>query len=133
MRLVLCEGKDEVSVITGLCKASGLAGLTVEPFGGKDKLREVLAQLPKRPEFARKEVETVTSDRPEQRLHAFLTKAVQPASLDHREEPSPRSPGRQRGGILPQAAPRTLRAAGPDRSPEHGSELNVAISVAGMC
>ena len=59
MKLVLCEGKDEVSVMEGLCEASGLSGLTVEPIHGKDKLREVLTELPKRPEFARKEVESL--------------------------------------------------------------------------
>src|SRR6266498_4884454 len=56
MKLVLCEGKDEVSLIGGLCQASGLSGIAVETFEGKNKLRQVLAELPKRPEFARKEV-----------------------------------------------------------------------------
>ncbi|MBI4325854.1 MAG: hypothetical protein HY674_11395 [Chloroflexi bacterium] len=59
MKLVLCEGKDEVAVIKGLCEASGLSGLTVEPIQGKDRLREVLAELPKRPEFARMDVESL--------------------------------------------------------------------------
>ncbi len=59
MKLVLCEGKDEVSVISGLCEASGIAGLTIESFDGKNRLREVLTELPKRPEFVRKEVESL--------------------------------------------------------------------------
>ncbi len=38
MKLVLCEGKDEVSVITELCQASNFPGLTIEQIGGKDRL-----------------------------------------------------------------------------------------------
>ena len=58
MKLVLCEGPDDVAVVQGLCKASGLSGLTVEQFGGKDlggkdNMRPCLCELPKRPEFAR--------------------------------------------------------------------------------
>ena len=33
MKLVLCEGLDDMAVVQGLCMASGLGGLTA-PFGG---------------------------------------------------------------------------------------------------
>lgn len=59
MKLVLCEGKDDVSVIEQLCRACGIAGLHIEQCGGKDRLREVLAENRKRPEFARDEVESL--------------------------------------------------------------------------
>ncbi len=59
MKLLLCEGKDELSVIKELCETSGLPSLSVEEFGGKDRLRQVLAELPKRPDFVRKEVESL--------------------------------------------------------------------------
>jgi hypothetical protein len=50
---------DEVSVIKGLCEASGISNLSVEFFGGKDRLRRVLGELPKRSSFVRKEVESL--------------------------------------------------------------------------
>jgi hypothetical protein len=59
MKLVLCEGLDEVAVIGGLCAASGIAGLTIEPFNGRNQLRDVLKELTKRPEFVRREIESL--------------------------------------------------------------------------
>jgi hypothetical protein len=59
MKLVLCEGPDDEAVIRGLCKDRGVNGLTVEPYLGRDNLANVLTELPKRPEFARQEVETL--------------------------------------------------------------------------
>jgi hypothetical protein len=56
MKLVLCEGPDDEAVIRGLCKDRALTGLTVEAYLGRDNLANVLAELPKRPEFVRQEV-----------------------------------------------------------------------------
>jgi hypothetical protein len=56
MKLVLCEGPDDEAVIRGLCKDRRVAGLTIEPYLGRDNLANVLSELPKRPEFTREEV-----------------------------------------------------------------------------
>lgn len=59
MKLVLCEGNDDVSVIKGLCEASAIAGLRVERMSGRDSLRAWLSEARKRPEFVRNEVESL--------------------------------------------------------------------------
>ena len=59
MKLVLCEGKDEVAVIEELCAARGIGSLTLERFEGKDNLTNVLRELPKRPVFAQQQVESL--------------------------------------------------------------------------
>src|SRR6266851_6250789 len=56
MKLVLCEGPDDLEVIRELCKERGVTGLTIERYKGRDNLANVLSELPKRPEFARQEV-----------------------------------------------------------------------------
>ena len=59
MKLVLCEGEDDLAVIRGLCQARHLIGLTVEHFGGRNNLENVVRELPKRPEFVRQEVDSL--------------------------------------------------------------------------
>lgn len=59
MKLVLCEGKDEIAVITELCKAREIGGLTVEHYGGIPNVWNVIEQLPKRPAYAQKEIESL--------------------------------------------------------------------------
>jgi len=59
MKLLLCEGPDDEAVVRGLCKDRGVNGLTVEPYLGRDNLANVLSELPKRPESARQEVESL--------------------------------------------------------------------------
>lgn len=59
MKLVLCEGKEDMRVVLGLCAASNIVGLTVEECGGRNKLEGVLREMPKRPEFTRGEVESL--------------------------------------------------------------------------
>jgi hypothetical protein len=56
LKFVFCEGKDDLAVITGVAQSIGIAGLNIEPFGGKNKLREFLRDLQTRPEFAQKKV-----------------------------------------------------------------------------
>jgi hypothetical protein len=57
MKLVLCEGNDEVSVLRELCGARGIPDLTFEPYKGRDNLPNVLRELPKRPEYAQQQIE----------------------------------------------------------------------------
>ena len=57
MKLVLCEGGDDLEVVQCLCQARELAQFKIESFGGKDNLGNVLEALPKRPEFSRGEVD----------------------------------------------------------------------------
>ena len=59
MKLVLCEGHDEVSVLQELCTARGVPGLTIEPYKGRDNLMNVLRELPKRPEYAQQQIESL--------------------------------------------------------------------------
>jgi hypothetical protein len=59
MKLVLCEGPDEVSVLQQLCGARGIPGLTVEPYNGRNKLPNVLRELPKRPEYVQQQIESL--------------------------------------------------------------------------
>lgn len=59
LKFVFCEGSDDVAVIKGLMDSAGLAGVSIEPFGGKDNLRNFLRDVQKRPEFAQKRVSAV--------------------------------------------------------------------------
>lgn len=56
MKIVLCEGKDEVDVFNGLCSQAGIAGITVEDYGGRGKLESFLEDFIVRPEFTRQEI-----------------------------------------------------------------------------
>ncbi len=56
MKLVICEGEDDRSVIQGLCQFSKLENIQVEHCGGRTNLESYLRELPKRPEFTRNEV-----------------------------------------------------------------------------
>lgn len=57
-RFVFCEGPDDVSVVRGLV---GLlqVDLQVEPFSGKNNLRNFLKQVKERPEFASQSVRAI--------------------------------------------------------------------------
>jgi hypothetical protein len=57
-RFVFCEGPDDVSVVRGLV---GLlqVDLQVEPFRGKNNLRNFLKQVKERPEFASQSVKAI--------------------------------------------------------------------------
>jgi hypothetical protein len=59
MKFVFCEGGDDLAVITGVAQSIGLTGLHIEPFLGKDKLRDFLRDVRKRPEFTQDKVEAV--------------------------------------------------------------------------
>src|SRR6266480_1430046 len=59
MKLVLCEGKDDIAVVDGLCVHSKITGLSLEQYGGRDKLQQVVSSLPIRPEFTRRELESL--------------------------------------------------------------------------
>jgi hypothetical protein len=59
MKLVLCEGKDDVAVVEGLCLHSKIIGLSLEQYGGRDRLQQVVRSLPIRPEFTRGELESL--------------------------------------------------------------------------
>lgn len=59
MKLVICEGKDDEAVIKGLCQSAGIAGLQIERCEGRGGLAKVVEYVTIRPEFARREVESV--------------------------------------------------------------------------
>jgi hypothetical protein len=59
MKLVLCEGADEIAVLTELCTARGIAGLTVEEYKGRDNLAHVLRDVPKRPDYVQQQIESL--------------------------------------------------------------------------
>jgi hypothetical protein len=58
MKIVFCEGKDDVAVVRGLATDLKL-DIEVEPYDGKDKLSIFLRSLWKRPEFAQQRVEAM--------------------------------------------------------------------------
>lgn len=53
MKFVFCEGGDDLAVIKGVAASIGLPDIEVEPFQGKDKLRNFLREVQTRPEFSR--------------------------------------------------------------------------------
>lgn len=59
MKFVFCEGGDDKAVIKALAQSIGLSDLRVEPFLGKDRLREFLRQAKTRPEFSRELVQSI--------------------------------------------------------------------------
>jgi hypothetical protein len=59
MKLVLCEGKDEIAVIAELCKARSIDGLALEHYGGIPNVWNVMEQLPKRPAYAQREIKSL--------------------------------------------------------------------------
>lgn len=59
MKLVICEGPGDQSVIQGLCQFAGLECIRVENCGGRTNLESYLRELPKRPEFTRNEVSSL--------------------------------------------------------------------------
>ncbi len=56
MKFVFCKGGDDLAVIKGVAAAIGLDDLQIEPFRGKDNLRNFLKQVQTRPEFTQKKV-----------------------------------------------------------------------------
>src|ERR1043166_1244426 len=56
LRFVFCEGDDDLAVIEGLATFVGISNLRIEPYHGKDNLRNFLAALPTRPEFSQQKV-----------------------------------------------------------------------------
>jgi hypothetical protein len=59
MKFVFCEGGDDLAVANGVADSIGLAGIHVERFLGKDKLRSFLKDVKTRPEFAQNKVEAI--------------------------------------------------------------------------
>ncbi len=59
MKLVLCEGKDDKAVVEGLCIHASIGGLVVEEYDGRDNLERVVSSLPVRPEFTRRQVDSL--------------------------------------------------------------------------
>lgn len=59
MKFVFCEGGDDLAVIKGVAHSIGLPDIEVEPFQGKDKLRNFLRDVQTRPEFSRNLVTAV--------------------------------------------------------------------------
>jgi hypothetical protein len=59
MKFVFCEGGDDLAVITGVADSVGLTDLHIEPFLGKDKLRNFLRDVQTRPQFAQNKVAAV--------------------------------------------------------------------------
>lgn len=59
MKLVVCEGLDDIAVVRGICEHASIGGLEVEHCGGRDNLVRHLAELQVRPEFARRVVESL--------------------------------------------------------------------------
>lgn len=59
MKIVLCEGKSDIAVITGLCIKAEIAIPRIEDYKGKDNLGNFLKEIVKRTEFVRNEVESL--------------------------------------------------------------------------
>jgi hypothetical protein len=59
LKFVFCEGGDDLAVATGVARSIGLADIRVEPFLGKNNLRNFLRDVQTRPEFAQNNVATV--------------------------------------------------------------------------
>jgi hypothetical protein len=58
-KFVFCEGLDDVAVVKGLAAQARIDGLRVEPYQGKDQLRDFLRKVKTRPEFSRNEVAAI--------------------------------------------------------------------------
>lgn len=59
MKIVICEGKTDTAVIRNLCLAANIQNLIIESCNGRGNLERYLHDLHVRPEFARKEVESL--------------------------------------------------------------------------
>src|SRR5437867_2664483 len=59
MKFVFCEGGDDLAVAKGVASSIGLTDLRVEPFLGKDNLRNFLREVQTRPEFAQNKVAAI--------------------------------------------------------------------------
>ena len=58
MKIVFCEGKDDVAVVRGLATHLGL-NLQVEEYGGKNNVSALLKGLRTRPEFVQQKIEAI--------------------------------------------------------------------------
>jgi hypothetical protein len=59
LKFVFCEGGDDFAVISGVAASIDLTNVHVEPFLGKNKLREFLKAFKARPEFTRNEIASI--------------------------------------------------------------------------
>lgn len=59
MKLVICEGNDDVAVIGGIRNHFQIQGLKIESCEGRNNLERYLQELPKRADFARGEVRSL--------------------------------------------------------------------------
>lgn len=59
VKFVFCEGGDDLAVVKGVSQSIGLSDLRIEAFLGKDKLRDFLAEVQKRPEFVQEKVAAI--------------------------------------------------------------------------
>lgn len=59
MKILICDGKTDVAVISSLCKDAGIEDLIIESCDGRGNLERYIRDLPIRPEFARGEVESL--------------------------------------------------------------------------
>lgn len=59
MKLIVCEGPDDQSVIEGLLSHARISGVQIEHCGGVPKFNDYLRALPKRGDFVRQEVESL--------------------------------------------------------------------------
>jgi hypothetical protein len=59
MKLVLCEGKDDIAVVEGLCRHENISDLAMEQYGGRDNLERVVGGLHVRSEFTRGDVKSL--------------------------------------------------------------------------
>lgn len=79
-KLVLCEGGDDKAIISGLCAAHGIDGISVEDYKGRDKLRTYVHGLRQRPDFVRGEIESVGITRDADEDGQAAWKSVQDAA-----------------------------------------------------
>lgn len=59
MKLVICEGEDDVAVVQGILAHLNIGDIRVEPYKGTGNLSAFLHSLPQRGDFTRKEVESL--------------------------------------------------------------------------
>jgi hypothetical protein len=59
LKFVFCEGGDDFEVISRVATSIGLNVIRVEPFLGKNKLREFLRAFKTRPELTRNEIASI--------------------------------------------------------------------------
>src|SRR5438093_1131358 len=59
LKFVFCEGGDDLAVTRGVAASIGLTDLRIEPFLGKNNLRNFLQSVQTRPEFAQHKASAV--------------------------------------------------------------------------